>query len=89
MRKFAITAIASIFIFGSPVTIASGYDTGITPISAENMSSFIRCKGKKPGESVKSRTRVENGKIPLVKCGDVNKIVSDARAENAKAKAGK
>ena len=83
MKKFAITALASIFFFGSPVIIASGGDSSsITHISAENMANFLRCKGKKPGESVKSATRVENGKIPRVKCADANKIVSDARAKD-------
>ncbi len=84
MKKIAITALASIFFFGSPVTIASGGEATGTQISAEDMSNFIRCKDKKPGESVKSRTRVENAKIPKVKCADANKIVSDARAKNKK-----
>lgn len=84
MKKIAITALASLFFFGSPVTMASGGDSsGITHINAENMSNFIRCKSKKPGDSIKSATRVENGKIPIVKCADANKIVNDARAKDA------
>ncbi len=81
MKKIAITVLASIFFFTSPVTIASGGDSSsITPISAEDMQNFILCKDKKPGESVKSRNRVEkNGKIPSIKCADANKIVNDAR----------
>jgi len=85
MKKFAIAALASIFFFGSPVTIASGGDSsGITPINAEDMSNFMRCRDKKPEESVKSSTRVENGRIPSIKCADANKIVSDARAKDGK-----
>lgn len=83
MKKFAITVLASIFFFGSSVTMASGGEAIGTLISAEDMSNFIRCKDKKPSDSVKSRTRVENGKIPKVKCADANKIVSDARAKDA------
>ena len=80
MKKIAITVLASIFFFASPVTIASGGDSSsITPISAEDMQNFLLCKDKKPGESVKSRNRVENGKVPSVKCADANKIVNDAR----------
>lgn len=86
MKKFAIAALASIFFFGSSATFASGnLESGLTPINAEDMSNFILCKNKKPSESVKSRTRVENGKIPSIKCADANKIVSDARAKDAKA----
>ena len=85
MKKIVIAALASIFFFVSPVTIASGGDSsGITHINAENMANFLRCKDKKPGESVKSATRTVNGKIPIVKCADANKIVNDARAKDGR-----
>lgn len=81
MKKFVIAAFASIFIFSSPITMASGnLESGLTPISAEDMMNYIQCRDKKPTDSVKSRHRVENGKIVVIKCADANKIVSDARA---------
>jgi hypothetical protein len=40
----------------------------------------MSCRDKKPSDTVKSATRVENGKIVRVKCADVNKIVEDAQA---------
>ena len=85
MKKIAITALASLFFFVSPASMASGGESsGITHISAEDMANYLRCKTVKSGGSVKSATRVVNGKIPVVKCADANKIVNDARAKDAR-----
>ncbi|MDH5480437.1 MAG: hypothetical protein OEX11_06735 [Nitrosomonas sp.] len=83
MKKLLIAALTSMLFFGSSATIASGnLESGLTPISAENMMNYILCKGKKPEDTVKSRHRVVDGKIPKIKCADANKIVSKARASN-------
>jgi len=81
MKKCLFAALTTMFIFGSTATMASGnLESSLTPISAENVSNWMSCRDKKPSDTVKSATRVENGKIVRVKCADVNKIVEDAQA---------
>ncbi|GJL71817.1 MAG: hypothetical protein NMNS01_10160 [Nitrosomonas sp.] len=81
MKRVVLAALTSAFIFGSAATMASGnLESSLTPISAENISNWMSCQDKKPGDTVKSATRVENGKIVRVKCADVNKIVEEAQA---------
>lgn len=81
MKRFVIVSCISMFIFGSAFTHASGnLESSLTPISAENISNWMSCMDKKPSDTVKSATRVENGKIVRVKCADVNKIVKEAQA---------
>lgn len=83
MKKIVIAAFTSMFIFGSMATMASGnLESSLTPISAENISNWMSCQDKKPSDTVKSATKVVNGKIPRVKCADVNKIVEDAQASS-------
>lgn len=81
MKKFIFAAMASMFIFGSSTIMASGnLESSLTPISAENVSNWMSCMDKEPNATIKSATRVENGKIVRVKCADVNKIVEEAQA---------
>lgn len=81
MKKYIFAALTSILIFGSTASMASGnLESSLTPISAENVSNWMSCMDKKPSDTVKSATRVENGKIVRVKCADVNKIVEEAQA---------
>jgi len=81
MKKLVIAAFASIFIFGSTTTIASGnLESSLTPISAGDILNWMNCRDKKPSDTVKSMTKTENGKIVVVKCADANKIVADAQA---------
>ena len=81
MKRFVIAIFTSMFIFGSTATMASGnLESSLTFISAENVSNWMSCRDKNPSDTVKSATRVVNGKIPKIKCADVNKIVEDAQA---------
>jgi hypothetical protein len=83
MRKFVIAAVAAIFVFGSTTTMASGnLESSLTPISAENVLNWMNCRDKEPNDSVKSMTKVKDGKIVMVKCSVANKIVADAEAAN-------
>lgn len=83
MKSFAIAVLTSMFIFGSTATMASGnLESSLTPISAENISNWMSCRDKKPSDTVRSATKVVNGKIPRIKCADVNKIVEDAQASS-------
>ena len=83
MKKLIIIAFITLLMFGSTATFASGnLESSLTPISAENISNWMSCMDKKPGDTVKSATKVENGKIVRVKCADVNKIVKDAQASS-------
>jgi hypothetical protein len=79
MKKIAIAAFASMFIFGSTATMASGnLESSLTPVSAENVMNWMNCKGKGPDATVKSMTKVKDGKIVVVKCSEINKIIADA-----------
>lgn len=79
MKKIAIAAFASMFIFGSTTTMASGnLESSLTPVSAENVLNWMNCRDKDPNATVKSRTKTANGKIVVVKCADINKIIADA-----------
>lgn len=83
MRKFVIAAVAAIFVFGSTTTMASGnLESSLTPISAENVLNWMNCRDKEPNDSVKSMTKVKDGKVVVVKCSVANKIVADAEAAN-------
>lgn len=83
MRKFVIAAVAAMFVFGSTTTMASGnLESSLTPISAENVLNWMNCRDKEPNDSVKSMTKVKDGKIVMVKCSVANKIVADAEAAN-------
>lgn len=83
MKKFVMAAVAAMFVFGSTTTMASGnLESSLTPISAENVLNWMNCRDKKPEDSVKSRTKVQNGKVVVVKCSAANKIVADAQAAN-------
>jgi hypothetical protein len=83
MRKFVIAAVAAMFVFGSTTTMASGnLESSLTPISAENVLNWMNCRDKEPNDSVKSMTKVKDGKIVVVKCSVANKIVADAQAAN-------
>jgi hypothetical protein len=83
MKKFVITAIAAMFVFGSTSTMASGnLESSLTPISAENVLNWMNCRDKDPNDSVKSRTKTKDGKIVVIKCSAANKIVADAQASN-------
>lgn len=76
-----MAAIAAMFVLGSTTTMASGnLESSLTPISAENILNWMNCRDKDPGASVKSMTKTKDGKIVVVKCADVNKIVADAQA---------
>ena len=79
MKKIAIAAFASMFIFGSTATMASGnLESSLNFVSAENVLNWMNCKDKDANATVKSRTKVQNGKVVVVKCADINKIVADA-----------
>ncbi|MBX3630435.1 MAG: hypothetical protein KF908_11115 [Nitrosomonas sp.] len=81
MKKFVMTAVAAMFVLGSTTTMASGnLESSLTPISAENVLNWMNCREKEPTDSVKSMTKVKDGKIVVVKCSDANKIVADAKA---------
>ena len=81
MKKITMAAIAAVFAFGSTTTMASGnLESSLTPISAEDIMNWMNCRDKEPSDSVKSMTRVENGKIVMIKCSVANKIVADAQA---------
>jgi len=83
MRKFVIAAVAAMFVFGSTTTMASGnLESSLTPISAENVLNWMNCRDKEPNDSVKSMTKVKDGKVVVVKCSVANKIVADAQAAN-------
>ncbi|MCC6924043.1 MAG: hypothetical protein IT525_13450 [Nitrosomonas sp.] len=83
MKKFVITVIAAMFVFGSTSTMASGnLESSLTPISAENVLNWMNCRDKDPNDSVKSRTKTKDGKIVVIKCSAANKIVADAQASN-------
>ena len=83
MKRFVIAIFTSMFIFGSTTTMASGnLESSLTYISAENISNWMSCKDKGPDDTVNSATKVVNGKIPKIKCADVNKIVEDAQASS-------
>jgi len=83
MKRFVIAVFTSMFILGSTATMASGnLESSLTYISAENISNWMSCRDKMPNDSVKSATTVVNGKIPKIKCADVNKIVEDAQASS-------
>ena len=83
MKKFVMTAIAAMFVFGSTSTMASGnLESSLTPISAENVLNWMNCRDKDPNDSVKSRTKTKDGKIVVIKCSAANKIVADAQASN-------
>jgi len=83
MKKFVIAAVAAMFVFGSTATMASGnLESSLTPISAENVLNWMNCRDKEPNDSVKSMTKVKDGKIVVVKCSVANKIVADAQAAN-------
>ncbi|MDC8444541.1 MAG: hypothetical protein LV471_01235 [Nitrosomonas sp.] len=83
MKKFVMAAIAAMFVLGSTTTMASGnLESSLTPISAENVLNWMNCRDKDPGASVKSMTKVKDGKIVVVKCADANKIVADAQASS-------
>lgn len=78
-----IAAVAAMFVFGSTATMASGnLESSLTPISAENVLNWMNCRDKEPNDSVKSMTKVKDGKIVVVKCSVANKIVADAQAAN-------
>jgi hypothetical protein len=78
-----IAAVAAMFVFGSTTTMASGnLESSLTPISAENVLNWMNCRDKEPNDSVKSMTKVKDGKIVMVKCSVANKIVADAEAAN-------
>ncbi len=84
MKKIVIAAIASMFIFGSTTTMASGnLESSLTPISAENVLNWMSCRDKEPSATVKSRAKTENGKVVVVKCSDINKIIADAEMPGA------
>lgn len=83
MKKMVLAAIAAMFVFGSTTTMASGnLESSLTPISAENVLNWMNCRDKGEDDSVKSMTKVKNGKIVVVKCSAANKIVADAQAAN-------
>jgi len=83
MKKMVLAAVAAMFVFGSTTTMASGnLESSLTPISAENVLNWMNCRDKDEGDSVKSRTKVKNGKVVVVKCSAANKIVADAQAAN-------
>ncbi len=83
MKRFVIAASTSMLIFGATATMASGnLESSLTPISAENISNWMLCMDKKPSDTVRSATKVVNGKIPRIKCADANKIVEDAQASS-------
>ena len=57
MNKFLIAALASIFLFGSSATFASGNkESALPPVSAQDILNKIACEGKKAGEKIKDRT---------------------------------
>jgi hypothetical protein len=57
MNKFLIAALASMFLFGSSATFASGNkESALPPVSAQDILNKIACEGKKAGEKIKDRT---------------------------------
>ncbi len=81
MKKFVMTAIAAMFVFGSTTTMASGnLESSLTPISAEDILNWMNCREKEPNDSVKSMSKTKDGKVVVVKCATANKIVADAKA---------
>lgn len=81
MKKLMMAALASMLIFGSTTTMASGnLDSSMTPISAEDILNWMNCQDKEPSDTIKSYTKTKDGKIVRVKCADANKIVAEAQA---------
>mgnify|MGYP003563906161 FL=1 len=57
MNKFLIAAFASVFLFGSSVTMASGnLEYALPLVSAQDILNKIACEGKKAGDKIKDRT---------------------------------
>lgn len=83
MKKIVMATLAAMFVFGSATTMASGnLESSLTPISAENVMNWMNCRDKDPNDTVKSRSKVKDGKVVVVKCSAANKIVADAQASN-------
>ena len=79
MKKIVIAAFASMLFFGSTATMASGnLESSLTPVSAENVLNWMNCRDLDDDATVKSMTKVKNGKIVVVKCADIKKLVADA-----------
>lgn len=56
MNKFLIAVFASVFLFGSSVTLASGnLESGLPPVSAQDILNKWACEGKKDGDKIKDR----------------------------------
>ena len=57
MNKLVIAAFASVFLFGSSVTMASGnLESALPFVSAQDILNKIACEGKKAGDKIKDRT---------------------------------
>lgn len=57
MNKLVIAVFASVFLFGSSVTLASGnLESALPPVSAQDILNKMGCEGKKAGEKIKDRT---------------------------------
>ncbi|MBP6058524.1 MAG: hypothetical protein KA524_08970 [Nitrosomonas sp.] len=57
MNKLVIAVFASVFLFGSSVTLASGnLESALPPVSAQDILNKMSCEGKKAGEKFKDRT---------------------------------
>ena len=57
MNKFLIAAFASVFLFGSSVTMASGnLESALPFVSAQDILNKIACEGKKAGDKIEDRT---------------------------------
>lgn len=56
MNKLLIAIAASIFLFGSSVTMASGnLESSLPPMSAQDILNQMACENKKAGEKIKDR----------------------------------
>ncbi|WP_297324820.1 hypothetical protein [Nitrosomonas sp.] len=65
MNKFLIAVFASVFLFGSSVTFASGnLESGLPPVSAQDILNKMACEGKKAGDTIKDRTDGEKVTCP-------------------------
>ena len=86
MNKVIVAAFVSAFLLGSTATFASGnLESSLAPISAEEMLNYLSCKDKKATDVVKSHSKVENGKVVRVKCGDAVAIAQKAREKSGDA----
>lgn len=65
MNKFLIAVFASIFLFGSSASMASGnLESSLPFMAAQDILNKMGCEGKKAGDQIKDRTDGEKVTCP-------------------------